>query len=188
MKTKALYELVVRKIVKYLLGTKRPRCNIQARYKSKDLEYYVDVDFAGGWQKVYKDNPENALSRTGYAIFYVKCPVIWISKLQTEIALSTAKSEYVTLSQAMRDIIPLIQLLTEINCIFPIYCPTPQIKCKVFEDDESCIFLQRHKSSLQELDTLQSNTIISDILWINKILILYPLTPLSKLQIYLQSH
>ena len=83
------------------------------------------------------------LSRTGYTIFYTGCPIIWVSKLQTEIALSTAESEYIALSQAMRDVIPMIQLLTEINCIFPIYCPTPQIKCKVFEDNESCIALAK---------------------------------------------
>ena len=83
------------------------------------------------------------LFRTGYVIYYANCPVIWTSKLQTEIALSTAESEYIALSQSMREIIPLIQLLTEINCIFPIYCPTPKIKCKIFEDNESCIALAK---------------------------------------------
>ena len=43
------------------------------------------------------------------------CPVIWTSKLQTEIALSTAEAEYIALSQATREIIPLINLLKELN-------------------------------------------------------------------------
>ena len=78
-------------------------------------------------------------------MFYAGCLITWMSKLQTEIALSIAEAEaeYIDLSQAVRDVIPSIHLLTEIYCIFPIHCPTPQIKCKVFEDNESCIALAR---------------------------------------------
>ena len=54
-----------------------------------------------------------------------------------------AEAKYITLSQAMRDMIPLIELLTEISCIFSINCLTPQIKCKVFEDNESYIAITR---------------------------------------------
>ena len=43
----------------------------------------------------------------------------------------------------MKEVIPLIQFLTEINCIFPIYCPTPQIKSKLFEDNVSCIAIAK---------------------------------------------
>ena len=83
------------------------------------------------------------LLRTGYVIFYADCPVVYISKLKTEIALSTAESEYIALSQAMRDIIPLIQLLTEIGCIWPVINPEPKIRCKVFEDSESYIAIAK---------------------------------------------
>ena len=83
------------------------------------------------------------LSRTGYVIFYADCPVVYISKLQTEIALSTAESEYIALSQAMRDVIPLIQLLTEINCLWPVMNPEPKIRCTIFEDNESCIAIAK---------------------------------------------
>ena len=69
-----------------------------------------------------------------YVINYAGCSVLWSSKLQTEKALLIAESEYIALSTAMRDVIPLMQLLTEINCIFPIHNPEPKIHCKVFED------------------------------------------------------
>ena len=52
----------------------------------------MDADFAGNWDKSDAGNPENVLSRTGYIIFIYGCPVIWSSKLQTEIALSTAEA------------------------------------------------------------------------------------------------
>ena len=65
--------------------------------------------------------------------------MFWSSKLQTEIALSTAESEYIALSQAMRDVIPLMHLTTELSTIINIHDPDPIVKCKVFEDNESCI-------------------------------------------------
>ena len=57
------------------------------------------------------DNAENVLSRIGYVLMYVNCPIHWVSCLQTEIALSTAEAEYIALLQALRDVIPLITLL-----------------------------------------------------------------------------
>ena len=84
-------------------------------------------------------------SRTGYVIYDANCPLLWSSKLQTEIDLSTAESEYITLSQAMRDVIPLIQPLTEINCVYPIHNPVTIIKCKVYSDNESCNDISKTK-------------------------------------------
>ena len=43
----------------------------------------------------------------------------------------------------MRDIIPLIQLITEISCIYPVINPEPKVRCKVFEDNESCIAIAK---------------------------------------------
>ena len=64
--------------------------------------------------------------------------MLWASKLQTEIALSTAEAEYIALSQAMREVLPLMELLKEINNVIPLSLPTPKIHCKVFEDSTSC--------------------------------------------------
>jgi hypothetical protein len=32
---------------------------------------------------------------------YAGCPLVWVSKLQIELALSTTEAEYIALSQAM---------------------------------------------------------------------------------------
>ena len=50
---------------------------------------------------------------------------MWSSRLQTEIALSTAEAEYIALSSTMIEIIPPMSLLTEVNCIFEVYNPEP---------------------------------------------------------------
>jgi hypothetical protein len=43
-------------------------------------------------------------------IMYSGCPIIWVSKLQTDIALSTTESEYSALSKAAREVLWLIAL------------------------------------------------------------------------------
>jgi hypothetical protein len=61
------------------------------------------------------------------------------SKLQTEIALSTAKAEYIALSTDLREVIPLLTIMGEINEVFPLMMNPPNFYCKVWEDNQSCI-------------------------------------------------
>ncbi len=72
---------------------------------------------------------------------YTNYPILWVGCLQTEIALSTTKAEYITLSQLLRDIIPLITFLKEINKVFPVHVKTPTFVCKVHENNQSCIMM-----------------------------------------------
>ena len=135
---KLSHERAVRRIARYLQGTRTKGLKFIVQ-PSKGIECYVDADFAGGWNSTEPHNPDNVMSRTGFVIKYAGCPVYWLSKLQTEIALSTTEAEYIALSQAMRDVIPLMALLAEINIIIKLHIPKPEIHCKVFEDNRSCI-------------------------------------------------
>ena len=73
------------------------------------------------------------LSRTGYIIKYTNCPIVWSSKLQTEITMGTAEAKYVALLQAMREVTPLMQLLNEVKDSTRITNDDhPEFKCKVF--------------------------------------------------------
>ena len=78
---------------------------------SRNLEFYVDTDFAGGWKYSNHGSPESVLSRTGFVIMYNRCPIHWGSKLQTEISLSTTKREYIALSTSMRELISFMSLM-----------------------------------------------------------------------------
>jgi hypothetical protein len=63
------------------------------------FEVYDDASFAGNWDKEDAEwHADIATSRTGYAIMYVGCPIIWASKLQGEIALSSNESDYFAIS------------------------------------------------------------------------------------------
>jgi hypothetical protein len=57
---------------------------------------------------------ESVLSQTGYIITLAGAPIHWVSKLQTEIALSTTEAKYIALSTCARELIPLCAILTEI--------------------------------------------------------------------------
>ena len=74
--------------------------------------------------------------KNGIRHMYANCPIIWCSKLQTEITLSTTESEYVALSQSLRDVIPLLDLLRESSKVTPSDDSTPKIHCSIFEDNK----------------------------------------------------
>ena len=64
-----------------------------------------------------------------------------MSKLQTEITLSTTESEYVALSQAMRDVIPLLEVLSHIQKAIEVEIEKPVVRCTVFEDNMGALEL-----------------------------------------------
>ncbi len=106
---------------------------------TKGIDVYVDADFSGGWDPGDPLNADNVYLRTRYVIQYVGCPIYWQSKLQTEIALSTAEAEYIALSQALMERLPMTNLMKEINLIFSLHLPLPKFVIKVQEDNQSCI-------------------------------------------------
>ena len=69
------------------------------------------------------------------------CPIHWVSKLQTEIALSTLESEYIALAQAMRELVPMKRLISEIiTKVDPEYKENPtHLKSIIWEDNNGCI-------------------------------------------------
>jgi hypothetical protein len=97
----------------------------------KGLEVFVDTNFAGGWDPEDAENADNVYSCTGYAICYAGCSMFWQNKLQTEIALSTAEAEYIALLWALRETLPMTNLMRETNVIFPLYIPKPKFVLKV---------------------------------------------------------
>ena len=52
--------------------------------------------------------------RTGSVVNFSNFSLLWVSKLQTEIALSTLHSEYVSLYHSIRSLIPLKIIIKEV--------------------------------------------------------------------------
>jgi hypothetical protein len=136
---RASHEEAVKHICRYLQGvgdnglTFKPGNDLQ-------LDCFVDADFAGLWNYESDQDPVCVKSRTGYVMTLGGCPIQWNSKLQTEIALSTTEAEYIALSQAMRELIPLRRLLSEIVTAMDLPgVKETVIQSTVFEDNNGAI-------------------------------------------------
>lgn len=140
---KMCHEKAVKRIVRYLKRT-RDQGLVLTVDQSKGIECFVDADFAGGYDKTDTSNPRDCLSRTGYVVKYAGCPIVWTSKLQTLIALSTTEAEYLALSAAMREVIFIRQLIDEMqeNGVHFVN-HKPVIKVNVYEDNIGAIELAK---------------------------------------------
>ena len=68
-------------------------------------------------------------SQLDMSYFYFNCPILWVSHMQTEISLFTIEAEYVALSQAMRDGIPFLDIMKELDSVFKDESPKLVIHC-----------------------------------------------------------
>ena len=129
----------VKRIIRYLQGTK-DKGIIFTPTGELVVDCYVDADFAGLWGSEDDQDPISVKSRTGYVLELAGCPLSWTSKLQTEIALSTMESEYIALSQSMRELIPVRRLVSEISSCIASDAPTScRTFSKVFEDNSGAL-------------------------------------------------
>ena len=141
------HEEAVKRIARYLLNTKTKGLVLKPD-KTRGLECHVDADFAGAWTQHSSLDPLSCHSRTGFMISYAGCPILWKSKVQSLIALSTTEAEYIALSSALREVITIIHLLDDLKSnALPIHGSTPIVKCRTFEDNMSCVKMaNNHKN------------------------------------------
>jgi hypothetical protein len=113
--------------------------------RDKGFECYCDADFSGNRNKHRAlFDPSTAKSQSGWIVFYAGCPVIWTSKLQTQVALSTTEAEYIAMSKSLPDVLPIMFLVQEIcKKGFQVICTKPYAYCKVFEDNSGALELAR---------------------------------------------
>lgn len=133
---KKAHENAVKRIGRYLLGTRDKGITFTPNKDNLDtLECFVDADFAGNYAKEINQDPNSVKSRTGCVIRYAGCPLHWFSRLQSEISLSTTEAEYIALSTAARELLPMRELLSEITETFGFTTKAPSIHCTLFEDN-----------------------------------------------------
>jgi hypothetical protein len=110
-------------ILRYLKGTVHLRLQLGGAKKYPELSAMVDSDWAGD---------KSRRSRSGFIIFLNGVPVIWSSKLQKCIALSSTEAEYIAVTAAARMTIWARQILEELG--FKQNGPT-----EISEDNKACI-------------------------------------------------
>ena len=103
----------MKRICRYLQGTKY---NGLLFNPSKKLVVgcYDDAYFAGLWVHEDPQDPICSRSITVFVVTFSNCPLLWVSKLHTDIALSTLHYEYVALPHYVRALFPLKSLIKEV--------------------------------------------------------------------------
>ena len=130
---KLSHNQAIKRVLNYLKGTATQGVILKPD-PEKGIECYVGSNFACGCNQEELRDPNSVLSRTGYVITYVHCPIIWESRLQTEIAINTIEVEYIALLKAMRYILPLVGLMKKINFILKLQGDTLKVLCSLFEN------------------------------------------------------
>ena len=147
----------VKHILRYIKGTKTKGMILNPNHK-QTLDCFVDSDFAGAYSQYHNRDPTSTKSHTGYVILYQGCPILWVSKMQTQCALSTIESEYLALSQAMRDLIPMREILKEImQYVFKKEATTP--KCSANSKAFTDILSEEHESPIPKSKVYEDNNI-----------------------------
>ena len=78
----------MKRICQYLQGTKGNGLLFNPSTKLV-MDCYADVDFAGLWGHKNPQDPTCSRIRTGFVVNFDNCTLLWVSNLQTEIALYT---------------------------------------------------------------------------------------------------
>lgn len=137
------HTVAIKCIDRYLVGVLEDKEDLHFKTTTDlNLYLYVDADFAGLWTYEDDQDPVCVKSHTGYVMTLGGCPVLWTSKLQTEISLSTLETEYIAMAQAMREFVPLCRMYEEMLTQFGLASKRQAsvIQSKIFEDNNGCIF------------------------------------------------
>jgi hypothetical protein len=110
-------------ILKYLRGTTSHALCFGG--SSVVLQGYVDLDMAG--------DKDSRRSTTGYVFTMGGTIVSWISKLQKVVALSTTEAEYVTSTEASKEVIWLQRIMEELG--------KKKENSRLYSDSQSAIHL-----------------------------------------------
>ncbi|KAL7461645.1 hypothetical protein ACHAXS_003698 [Conticribra weissflogii] len=105
------HEVTLKQIVRYLKST-ADKGMILSPSSSLDINCYPDADFTGLYGHEDPQDPHCIKSCAGFVILVANCPILWKSRLQTEIAMSAMEAEYVALSMACKELFPLVAMVS----------------------------------------------------------------------------
>ena len=75
---------------------------------------------------------------------YLGCPVLWASRLQKEVALSSTESEFIGMSDSVRTVITLMELIKELHQLgIPVPTTHPTLHARIFEDNSGALEIAR---------------------------------------------
>ena len=145
--SKNSHEEVLKRIGRYLKATRdrglvlNPICESDGVADVLQIDNYPDADFAGLYGYEEPTNPASTKSRTGFVITVAKCPVLWLSKLQTETALSTMEAEIVALSHSCKELFPVMDMVDSLGSALGIPAGDTTMKVSIHEYNAGALIL-----------------------------------------------
>jgi len=118
-----------KRVLKYLKGSSNFGLFFQAQ-QPPHLIAYSDSDWAG--------DRDSRKSTTGYTLMMSGSAIAWRSSLQKIVACSSTEAEYIALSETMREVIWIRQMLTELGF-------SQKSATRVLEDNQGCIAISKNR-------------------------------------------
>lgn len=121
----------VKRVIKYLKGTS----NYKLKFSSQtdlNLVGFVDADWAG--------DVSDRKSTSGFIFMLGANPILWASKKQSPVALSSTEAEYISAAHASQEVVWLRRLIVD----FGIPCEDTTV---INEDNQGCIKLATNQKA-----------------------------------------
>ncbi len=133
--TPAAYKEMLR-VIKFVLDTKQWGLKFEPQVAGKGLKWnlitYTDSDWAG--------DKDNRRSVSGFIMYLCGVPIMWRSKQQKSVALSSSEAEFVAVSEAAKEILFVLHVMDSMN----IELESP---VTVYVDNMGAIFMTENTSS-----------------------------------------
>jgi hypothetical protein len=122
------------RVIKYVLKTRELGLKVNPIYKTTKwfLKALSDSDFA--------NDADTRISVYGFIVYFMGVPVSWKSKGMRSVVLSTTEAEYVAVSEVVKEISFIIQLLQTINI-------EVELPVKVHVDNIGAIWLANNQNT-----------------------------------------
>lgn len=114
----------LKRVLRYIKGTLTSSLVFSKNEIVPVLEGFADADWAG--------DKETRKSTSGFLFKLYGCSVVWCTKRQASVSLSTAEAEYIALSEAIRELLWIVQILKDLNVNF-------EEPITIFEDNQAAI-------------------------------------------------
>jgi hypothetical protein len=126
----------LKRVIKFVLDTKTMGLKMNPKMTTDisewDIVVYTDSDWAG--------DKETRISVTGFIVFILGVPILWKSKGQRSVSLSSSEAEYFALSEAAKEIKFVTQILLTMG--IPVRLPVV-----VRVDNVGAIFMSENVSA-----------------------------------------
>lgn len=116
--------------VKYLMRYLKGSAHLTLTFNGNSLN--DDGGLTGAVDSDWGACVSTSKSISGWVLWFAHGPVVWASRKQSCVALSTAEAEYIAAAEALKDVLFVQQLLEELT--FPVDKPTV-----LLEDNDACI-------------------------------------------------